>query len=81
MAKLDLSLPITEEGKALAFEDTKVFENRPHSLSGVRPPDLKSIASAAILQSEGLANIGLIREVMGKIQLENDIFERENEIN
>lgn len=76
-----LSRITEEEGKALAFEDTKVFENRPHSLGGVRPPDPKSIASAAILQGEGLADIGLIREAMSKIRLENDIFERENGIN
>ena len=68
-------------GETLTFEDTKVFENRPHSLGGVRPPDPKSIASAAILQGEGLADIDLIREAMSKIRLENDIFERENEIN
>ncbi|KAK8405436.1 hypothetical protein O3P69_001772 [Scylla paramamosain] len=47
----------------------------------VRPPDPKSIASAAILQGEGLANIGLIKEALGKIQLENDILKRENGIN
>ncbi len=76
-----LSRITKEEEKALTFEDTKVSQNRLHSLGGVRLPDPKSIASAAILQSEGLANIGLIREAMGRVQLENDIFERENEIN
>ncbi|KAK8378169.1 hypothetical protein O3P69_018852 [Scylla paramamosain] len=49
--------------------------------AGCSHPDPKSRASAAILQGEGLADIGLIREAMSKIQLENDIFERENEIN
>ncbi|KAK8405428.1 hypothetical protein O3P69_001764 [Scylla paramamosain] len=44
-----------KERKALAFEEhTKVFENRPHSLALVRPPDPKSIASAAILQGEAV---------------------------
>ncbi|KAK8393530.1 hypothetical protein O3P69_006696 [Scylla paramamosain] len=76
-----LSRMTEEEGKALAFEDTKVFENRPHSLGRVRPPDPKSIASTAIQQGEGLANIGFIREAIGKIQLENGTFERENGIN
>ncbi|KAK8375101.1 hypothetical protein O3P69_012497, partial [Scylla paramamosain] len=76
-----LSRITEEEGKALAFEDTKVFENRPHSLGRVHPPYSKSIASAVILQGEDLADIGLIREAMGKIQLENDIFERENGTN
>ena len=75
------SLSRIKEGKTLVFEDTKVFENRPHSLGGVRPPEPKSIASAAILQGESLADIDLIREAMGKIRLENDIFERENGIN
>lgn len=51
---------ITEE-KTLAFEDTKVFENRPHSLGGVRPPDPNNVARAAILQGEGLAEITLPR--------------------
>ena len=76
-----LSKITNEEEKALAFEDTKVFENRSHSLGGVRPPDPQSIASAAILQGEGLDDIVLIREAVSKIQLENDIFERENGIN
>ena len=75
------SLSRITEGKTLAFEDTKVFQNRPHSLGGIRPPDPKSIASSAILQGEGLADIDLIREAMSKIRLENDIFERENGIN
>ena len=64
--------------ETLAFEDTKVFENRPHSLAGVRPPDPKSVADAAILKG---ADIIFLKKAMRSIQLENDNFERENTIN
>lgn len=59
----------------------RVFENRPHSLGGIRPPSPSTVAREAMKYGGCLNDLNLIKEAMGKLEMEKETFEREHRLN